>query len=223
MSGYSPCLVIVLIVHEDRVLVFKSEGHPPVAVHLDRPMTCEITFQRMELPAWQTHCLGRISIIQNAQLLRKLLRVRWLYPGFRTGFEEFLEPAVLERLNHPSRVYRVALHVSSEKRGFVTPESCRGKLISRAGLIFFVLHGYSVGFQRQSQGSIGQEVRPKTTSLDSCAALSSLSTEMQRDAPKPHKTYGKQVSNTLTNRRSSSIELLRIEHEEPLTGYSRHS
>src|ERR1700761_2950496 len=44
-------LVIVLIVHEDRILSLEGERQPPVAIHGDRPVPLQVTFQRVPAPS----------------------------------------------------------------------------------------------------------------------------------------------------------------------------
>jgi hypothetical protein len=43
-------IVVILIVHQDRVFAFEAEGQSPVAADAHRPVPFKVTFQRMPPP-----------------------------------------------------------------------------------------------------------------------------------------------------------------------------
>src|SRR5208283_473985 len=61
-------LVVILIVHEDRVFTLKGEGQPPVAADADGPVSFEVSLQRMPVPAIPVHIQRRRCQIQGSEL-----------------------------------------------------------------------------------------------------------------------------------------------------------
>jgi hypothetical protein len=56
--------MVVLVVHQDRIVTFKSKGQSPVAVDPDRPVAFKVTTQRVESPAWNIHVFRQLRPIK---------------------------------------------------------------------------------------------------------------------------------------------------------------
>src|SRR6266567_2411620 len=87
-------LVIVLIVHEDGILVFVHKSHAPISTHHDRPMILKSSSQRVKLPSRSIHITGASGVVQRKQLKAQLAGVLWLNSRFRSGTEKSLQAPV---------------------------------------------------------------------------------------------------------------------------------
>jgi hypothetical protein len=91
---------MVLIVHEDGILVFERKGQTPICAHHDRPMILESSSQRVKLPSRSVHVTGASGVFQRKQLKAQLAGVLWLNSRFRPGTEKPLQAPVPEALDH---------------------------------------------------------------------------------------------------------------------------
>ena len=53
--------VLILIVHQDGIAVFKCKSQTPVAVDANRPVTRKAAFERVPVPARTVHVFGGIQ------------------------------------------------------------------------------------------------------------------------------------------------------------------
>jgi len=84
-------LMIILIVHQYRVLPFKGKGQTPAFIDLHRPMTSKLAFEWMQFPAREVHPIRPDGGIQSAQLKAQPVFVPRL-TGLAPCFEERLDP-----------------------------------------------------------------------------------------------------------------------------------
>ena len=99
--------VVILIVDQNGIAIFKCEGQAPVAIDPYRPMPAQVAEQRMEFPARYVHILGRLRFVQSTQLQAKAIGMSWLDAPRGSRKKEFLDAFVAERFDHGQRiVYR---------------------------------------------------------------------------------------------------------------------
>lgn len=60
--------MIVLIVNQHRIVVFKYEGQSPVTVDPYRPVTIQAPSQRMKSPTGNVHLFWRSRLVQGCKL-----------------------------------------------------------------------------------------------------------------------------------------------------------
>jgi hypothetical protein len=92
--------VVILIVDQNCIFAFKSEGEPPIAVDPHRPMAFQIALQRMQSPSRHLQVGGRFCPIQRIKLLGKLFGMSWLDARFAPGQKEFLYTGVPKALDY---------------------------------------------------------------------------------------------------------------------------
>jgi hypothetical protein len=96
--------VIVPIIDQDCVLVFKTECHPPIAVDFDCPVACKFAVQGVQIPTRHVHSAGACCAVQCGQLVLQLIGMCWIDASFRSVQEEFFKPGMPERLDHTTTV-----------------------------------------------------------------------------------------------------------------------
>ncbi len=90
----APSLVVVLIVHENRVLFVKRKRQSPVATHDHGPMAFQVSLQGMPTASRSVHIFGSAGNIERGEKPSEFLRMPWLNSRLRPGFGELLEPFV---------------------------------------------------------------------------------------------------------------------------------
>jgi len=100
--------VVVLIVDQYGVAVFKHECQPPIATDTDAPVVFELPFEGMQIPAGNAHIRRRFRAIQKRELPPEPGGMCCLNAGFTAGSEEALDALVSERLDHGRSVARRA-------------------------------------------------------------------------------------------------------------------
>jgi len=60
-------LVIILAVNKHCVFAHEQKRQPPIAAHVHRPVSGEISFQRMQIVARRVHILGAARHVQRGQ------------------------------------------------------------------------------------------------------------------------------------------------------------
>jgi hypothetical protein len=92
--------VIILIVHEDRVLTFKPERQAPVSADADCPVISELAGEAMKSPPRSIHIFRPLGIVKREQLQAKLVAVLCLNAGLRPHLKELFQATVAEALDH---------------------------------------------------------------------------------------------------------------------------
>ena len=59
--------MIILIVHENYVLILEAKSEPPIAAHIDGPMTSKFAFQRMQVVARGIYVAGPASHVESSK------------------------------------------------------------------------------------------------------------------------------------------------------------
>jgi hypothetical protein len=72
MCVISKFLVIVLMIYKNGIRAFESECHAPIAIDGYCKVPGKIALQGMQLPAWHTHILRRLRLIEASQLAAQL-------------------------------------------------------------------------------------------------------------------------------------------------------
>jgi hypothetical protein len=96
--------VVIPIIDENGILVFKTECHTPVSAYFYGPMASQFTLQRVKVPPRDAHAAGTGGAIQSCQLIFESDCVRWMDASFRAVQVEPFESCVPERLEHFSSV-----------------------------------------------------------------------------------------------------------------------
>lgn len=89
-------LVVVLIVHDFGMAVFKPEGDAPIPANLHAPMPFEVSGQRMQFPAREIHVVGRLRAVQTNKDIGNPGGVRRLNARLAASSEEGFQPFVTE-------------------------------------------------------------------------------------------------------------------------------
>ena len=100
--------MVVLIVDQYGVAVFKHECQPSIATDTDAPVVFELPFEGMQIPAGNVHIRRRFCAIQKSELPREPGGMCRLNAGFTARSEEALDALVSERLDHGRSVARRA-------------------------------------------------------------------------------------------------------------------
>ena len=100
--------MVVLIVDQYGVAVFKHECQPPIATDTDAPVVFELPFEAMQIPAGNVHIRRRFCAIQKSELPCEPGGMCRLNAGFTARSEEALDALVSERLDHGRSVARRA-------------------------------------------------------------------------------------------------------------------
>lgn len=79
---HTKILVVILIVREDRILVFKLESHTPVTADADCPVIFERAGHGVKAPTWSIHVLGAPGVVEGKQLKAQFLCVLRLNSRF---------------------------------------------------------------------------------------------------------------------------------------------
>ena len=96
--------MVVVIVNQNCVFPFEREGKSPVTAHRHRPVTFQISLQRMESPSGSAHIFRGSSIVQSEKLLPQALAVAGLDFRLRASSEEQFDSLVTEAFDHPYSV-----------------------------------------------------------------------------------------------------------------------
>ena len=100
--------MVVLIVDQYGVAVFKHECQPPISTDTDAPVILELPFEGMQIPTGNVHIRRRFCAIQKSELPREPGGMCRLNAGFTARSEEALVALVSERLDHGRSVARGA-------------------------------------------------------------------------------------------------------------------
>jgi hypothetical protein len=78
--------MVVLIVHEDRVLAFKRKREPPITANTYGPMTLKAAVKRVQLVARSIHISRTACRIQRSEQISESSCLRRLNSCLRSGF-----------------------------------------------------------------------------------------------------------------------------------------
>lgn len=92
--------MVVLIIHQHRIIAVKQKCQAPVAVDRDCELPGEIACQSMQSPARHIHIISISCNIEARKLTTKPGRVMRLDTRSAAGLEKCLQPFVPEGLDH---------------------------------------------------------------------------------------------------------------------------
>jgi len=92
--------VVILIINQNGIAIFKRKRQTPVAINADRAVTTQTAFERVSVPTGTVHVFGPRGGIQRRQLPSQAWCVCGLYPRARAGSEEALNAFVSETADH---------------------------------------------------------------------------------------------------------------------------
>jgi len=88
--------MVILVVHENRILALESKGQAPASVDPDRPVFF-LALQRMQSPRQGLgHVVRALGAVKGSELLFQLGGMTRLNPGLAAGFEKLLQPSMAE-------------------------------------------------------------------------------------------------------------------------------
>jgi len=96
--------VVIPIIDENGILVFKTECHTPVSTYFYGPVASQFALHLVKIPPRDAHAAGTGGAIQSCQLIFESDCVRWMDASFRAVQVEPFESYVPERLDHFSSV-----------------------------------------------------------------------------------------------------------------------
>jgi hypothetical protein len=96
--------MVVPVIDKNRIFTVEAKGETPVAIYFHRPMSSQLSMQRMQIPPIGAHVHGRPRSVQRRELEIQLACVTGLNSGFAPGKEELLDPGVSKTPDHVSRV-----------------------------------------------------------------------------------------------------------------------
>ena len=76
--------MIILIVDDMSIAIFKYKGHSPATAYLNRPVAIQLAFQGVELAARLIHIINHFGFVQCRQLLGKSAKM--------IGLNAFFDP-----------------------------------------------------------------------------------------------------------------------------------
>src|SRR3954471_5948170 len=88
--------MIVMVVDQYGVGVFKGESEPPILINPDRPMSSQIAGEGVQFPPRAVHISWPPGRVQQRQLCAQPSRVFWLNARLRSRVEELLDTFVPE-------------------------------------------------------------------------------------------------------------------------------
>ncbi len=127
--------MVVAIIDQDYVFVFKRKRKPPVSIHCDCPMTFKIMVQRMQSPSGRIHVGRGLRPVQRKELQPEATGVLWLNACLASGKKEPLNSLVPERPDHADSVAPHATLHNGKKRARHGPDH----QLWRFGLQFIAL------------------------------------------------------------------------------------
>src|ERR1700722_4077930 len=105
--------VVVLVIHQDCVFTLERKRQSPISVHLDRPVSGQITLQRTPVRTRNIHFECALCCIQQLQLKLESRGMLRLDPRLRFGLEKPLNPVTPEA---PYHSYSATLRYTQCKR-----------------------------------------------------------------------------------------------------------
>ena len=96
--------MVIPIIDENGILVFKTECHTPVSTYFYGPVASQFALHLVKIPPRDAHAAGTGGAIQSCQLIFESDCVRWMDASFRAVQVEPFESYVPERLDHFSSV-----------------------------------------------------------------------------------------------------------------------
>jgi hypothetical protein len=96
--------MIILVIHQNRVLTLIGKGQPPISTDAHCPMRLKVAVKSMQLVTRRAHVSRTSRRVQRGEQISKSFRMRGLDTGFGPGFGkplQFLVPIA------PNHVYSV--------------------------------------------------------------------------------------------------------------------
>jgi hypothetical protein len=81
VENHAPPLMIVQVVHQNRVLSVEGKGHSPVATHHHGAMAFQVSFKRMQPTSRSVHIFGSTGHVERSEQPPQSLSMFWLDPG----------------------------------------------------------------------------------------------------------------------------------------------
>ena len=92
--------MVILIIHENRVLTFKRKYQPPIPADADCPMPLKVSMEWMQSVTGSIHIRRLAGHVQCCKQDSKLPRMRGLNSSLRSGFGKKPQPFVPVAPNH---------------------------------------------------------------------------------------------------------------------------
>ncbi len=127
--------MIVLIVNNIGISVFKTECESPIAADLNAPDAFFVSLQLVEICAWNIHSLDFFSTVEAVEQCRQLIFVLGLYTTRIVVVEKTFQAFVVKALYHQGYpklgkehaiiVMRHVTHVNNRERSNEQFSKCR--------------------------------------------------------------------------------------------------